>query len=358
MSNTDYILTSNGNFVSKDELCHWGIKGMKWGVRRYQNEDGTLTPAGKKHLKEASSSTNENAYANSKTTVSEGKTPKESSPPDYLDMFDDEMQSGNKGVLYEYAKAQKAKWKSEGTDNEKAATEKLVASYAKLKADYLKRTASETALQFLKDNPKILTSNAELMKTDFSDPRRKEYIKYEVGFEGALDNLYETDSFYEYIERSQDELKHYGILGIKWGVRRYQNKDGTLTNLGRKRLAKEASAYYENEANKRLPAILTRSRQIDNEFGNTPDNDVAKIDKLLREQSANESVYRHLISRSIEIKKNSESGKRYVEEYANNIPIHQLMKAYSDEYAYYQYNYNGDKEWLLNWDEKTGPKFK
>lgn len=43
-----YILTPSGIFVSTDELHHSGIKGMKWGVRRYQNKDGTLTDAGKK----------------------------------------------------------------------------------------------------------------------------------------------------------------------------------------------------------------------------------------------------------------------------------------------------------------------
>lgn len=32
----------------ENELMHWGIKGMKWGVRRYQNRDGSLTPAGRK----------------------------------------------------------------------------------------------------------------------------------------------------------------------------------------------------------------------------------------------------------------------------------------------------------------------
>ena len=35
-----------------DELYHHGIKGMRWGVRRFQNKDGSLTPAGKKRYDE------------------------------------------------------------------------------------------------------------------------------------------------------------------------------------------------------------------------------------------------------------------------------------------------------------------
>lgn len=34
-------------FYNNTELYHHGIKGQKWGVRRFKNDDGTLTPAGK-----------------------------------------------------------------------------------------------------------------------------------------------------------------------------------------------------------------------------------------------------------------------------------------------------------------------
>lgn len=42
-----------------------------------------------------------------------------------------------------------------------------------------------------------------------------------------------------------DYLKHYGILGMKWGVRRFQNKDGTLTEAGKKR-------YYNTDGSPTL----------------------------------------------------------------------------------------------------------
>ena len=49
---------------------------------------------------------------------------------------------------------------------------------------------------------------------------------------------------------NENELYHHGIKGQKWGVRRYQNKDGTLTAKGRKRYLGDVNEIQTKLVNK------------------------------------------------------------------------------------------------------------
>ena len=63
---------------------------------------------------------------------------------------------------------------------------------------------------------------------------------------------------------SSEELYHHGILGMKWGVRRYQNKDGTLTQKGKKRYS-DVTELKSKKTGEKLYVAQRQVKQGDSE---------------------------------------------------------------------------------------------
>lgn len=67
---------------------------------------------------------------------------------------------------------------------------------------------------------------------------------------------------------SDNELQHHGILGQKWGIRRYQNDDGTLTEAGKKHYQKLDERWVKRKSDKVYDKALKESRKEMNQFIN------------------------------------------------------------------------------------------
>ena len=223
------------NFDVDDFLAHHGILGMKWGIRRYQNPDGSLTPAGKeRYAKKAKTESKESAardILNDSSSTNRNRL-KKAMAEDYLHTI---TQSGDIYDYMDYRDGINSK-----DDTYKMAKEKS--------EDYIinlfKRNHNDTY-------NKIVSEQDGFIKEAMSSGDSKWMIDI---IEGAAKYSPELMDIYANKLRDLEDLKqdafdvndflaHHGILGMKWGIRRYQNKDGTLTESGKRHYGTATEAY-------------------------------------------------------------------------------------------------------------------
>ena len=236
----------------KDYLEHHGVEGQKWGRRRYQNEDGSYKPGAEGRYDpdpDYEKARNKSQEHNFKGA---GK-----------DEWDEIQRRADEKRKERLASGYKYKTKNHRQEDESDAEDDMIREHKekkkaakekekekKLSKDSYKkvvlrgmlrgfgtRAASAAAWYGASKLGANYDNATAISKGVYNTARLYNYVK--TGKEAYDLHQYRKKKSAKHSDYSDYELYHHGILGMHWGIRRFQNEDESLTEEGKRRYIKK-----------------------------------------------------------------------------------------------------------------------